>query len=257
MIKNDSDISGTKFPKSVNNKQCIGPCYPPGKFIMHPETLEYITDKVNPFCPTERWFNEKENHYQRIDSCLIASKQEEIDKMQVELSFIIPTFHFNCEHFLEVYYDIFSFEGAIDWVTENIKNPIYSNLRIMDCAWKIYGSNLDIIFDQLIDFYIYVIKKEGIKDIFPLISKYIFIDKKNNIFLKEHKNNNLNNKQIEKINFFIKKFITKQNIYLVLHSYIEKNKSNWNNIKNHNNAIEEFLIQFILYKIQNIINEIT
>lgn len=254
MNKNNSNFPETKFPISINNKHCIGPCYPSGTYIMHPLTLEYITDSKNPFCPTERWFNEKENRYQRIDSCLIASKQEDIDKMQVELSFIIPTFYFDCEHFLKVYYEIYSFEGANDWVIQNIKDPIFSNLRIMDCAWKIYGSNLNIISDQLIDFYIYVIKKEWIKDIYPIVSKYIYIDENNNIYLQKDENNNdPNDKQVEKINFLIKKFISKQLIYNVLYDYIETNKSDWNSIKNHNRLIEDYLIKYILNKIHKTI----
>lgn len=248
LIAMDTNLNSRAFPKSINNKQCIGPCYNPGQYIMHPITLEYVTDELNPFCPTERWFNPVKKTYQRLDRCLLPTKKEDMDKMQIELSFVIPTFHFDCEHFLKVYYDIYSFEGAIDWVTENIKNPIYSNLRIMDCAWKIYGSNVDVISNQLIDFYIYVIKKEWIKNIYPLVSKYIYIDSSNNIYLKEQDEPS-HIKQVEKINYFIKKFINRQTIYNILYSYIEDNKSNWFEIKNHNNLIEEFTIKLILDKI--------
>ena len=47
--------------------------------------------------------------------------------------------------------------------------------------------------------------------------------------------------QIEKINFFLEKFNNQSFIYKVLNSYITTNKSNWENIKNHNNELKTSL----------------
>ena len=41
-----------KYPKSMNNIQCIGPCYKAGTVIIHPSTLDEITSNVN-FCPID------------------------------------------------------------------------------------------------------------------------------------------------------------------------------------------------------------
>lgn len=250
-----------RFPIGLTNKQCIGPCYPAGKYVMHPITLTYITDPERPFCPTNEWFNEKSNKQEIIDICLIPSVINSEQNQQIGLNFMLPTFYFNCEYFLKTYYDIYSFESAIDWITINGNgnggsSPIYSQLRIIECAWKVYGATLNILNDQLINFYLYVIKKEWIKNIYPIFSKYIKIDK-DNIFLsnspsketKETKETNEENK-IEKINYFLSKFINKQNIYKVLSNYIKINKNKWESINSHNSLIEEFLIEYIFDKVK-------
>ena len=121
-------------------------------------------------------------------------------------------------------------------------------MRIIDCAWKIYGSNVDVLNDQLIDFYIMVIKKDWIKYIYPIISKYIYVDE-NNIYFKKNSDDE-NSNQIEKINFFFKKIINKQFIYKFLYSYIEMNKSNWDDIKSHSKLMLEYLIDYIISKIK-------
>ena len=246
--------SNSKFPISVNNKQCIGPCYEPGTIIIHPITLNYLTNKQRPFCPTILWYNEESKLYEDGDQCLVASKLSTLDKENIELSYIVPTIYFNCEYFLKVYYDIYSFESAIDWIT-NIKSPMYTQLRVMDCAWKIYGSNADIINDQLIDFYIMIIKKDWIKNIYPRIAHYISIDDNaNNILLKEH-NDDIQQYQIERINYFVKKILTKQLVYRVLQSYIEENKSQWKDIQSHNINIEKHFIDHIVNKIKSTLRD--
>lgn len=254
-METEYNLNQKKFPKSITGRQCIGPCYESNKYIMHPINLTYVTDKEKPFCPTHEWRNEKTGKNEIIDICLIPSKADDINKQQIELNFIVPTFEFSCEYFLKTFYNIYSFESALDWISTNINNPIYSLLRIINCAWKIYGSTVDIINEQLIEFYINVIKKEWIKDIYPIISKYLSTENKR-IYMKRPNKNDINNKninQIEKINFIMKKFITNQAIYKVLHNYIESNKDDWDNIKSHNEMIEEYLIKYIVEKIESTI----
>lgn len=240
----------TKFPISINNKQCIGPCYEPDTIIIHPITLNYITNKQHPFCPTILWFNDETKKYEDGDQCLVSSKLSSIDKEQIELSYAVPTIYFNCEYFLKAYYDIYSFESAIDWISSN-KNPLYTQLRVIDCAWKVFGSNADIINDQLMDFYITIIKKEWIKNLYPQIASFIYVNG-NNISLKQH-TDDIQEHQIERINYFFKKILTKQMIYKILQSYIEENKSSWKDIQSHNIEIEKFFANYIVNKIKNTI----
>lgn len=239
-----------KFPTSINNQQCIGPCYKPGEKIVHPYTLNLVTAE-HPFCPTLVWFNEKTQSYEQIDMCLSPSDVSQ-NQQQIDLNLIVPVFHFSCEYFLKSYYNIFSFEGATDWVYNNIQSPINTQLRIMNCAWKVFGSNVDIINDQLIDFYSKLIKNNWLKKIYPKISKYIYVDEKNNnIYFKDNNQQDSEKRQIEKINFFNKKLNTSQNIYKVLKTYIKENKDNWKNIEDHNEGIRKQYIKFVL----SIINE--
>jgi len=240
-----------KYSVGLNGQQCIGPCYPAGTHILHPITLEeqHIDDR--PFCPTNVWKNKNVDTW--VDECLVSDDADShaFDISDTILNYTFPTIGFTCENFLKSYYSIFSFESAVDWIINN-KSPFYTHMRIINCAWKIYGSTTDIINDQLIDFYSNTIKKEWIRYIYPYIAKYIYVDKKN-IFIKEN-TDDINENKIEKINYFNKKFNTKQIIYKVLHSYIEDNKSAWDDIIDHNDNIMNHYIEYIINKIKNTTN---
>jgi hypothetical protein len=235
-----------KFPISVNNQQCVGPCYQPGTPVIHPISLNLISAKDHPFCPTFEWYNEKTKEYQQTDVCTAPS---DISQMQQEinLNLVVPMFHFSCEYFLKAYYNIYSFEGATDWVYNNSRAPINSQLRILNCAWKVFGSNVDIINDQLINFYSNLIKTIWMKNIYPKVSKFIYIDEtNNNIYLKENDQKDSEKRQIEKINYFNKKFNTSQIIYKVLQIYIKENKDKWNEIDDHNYGIRKQYTNYVI-----------
>lgn len=244
MIINKSE---KKFQIGVNNQQCIGPCYKPGTMVTHPITLKPFTDRNHPFCPTRQWMD---NGVEKIlDTCLIPTDDKYIGEIDIE-SYILPTFPFSCEYFLKTYYDIYSFENAIEMITNN-KNHLNTNLRIINCAWKSFGSSTDIFNENLISFYMNLIKKEWMKDIYVEIYNYITVDK-NNIYLGNN-NDDISKFQVEKINYFNKKFNNLQIIYKALVNYIDENRSNWNDIRDHNKKIKQYLIEFIKNKIINTI----
>lgn len=239
-----------KYNVGLNGQQCIGPCYPAGTRVLHPITLIDQSVKDRPFCPTMVWKDEKNNVDKWVDVCLVADDMESNTPDDIILDYTFPTIGFTCENFLRSYYGIFSFESAVDWLSNN-KSPFYTHMRIINCAWKIYGANTDVINDQLIDFYSNVIKKEWIRYIYPHVAKYIYVDNKN-IYIKEN-TDDINENKVEKINYFNKKFNTKQIIYKVLNSYIEDNKSIWDDIQDHNDNIKYYYIEYIINKIKNTI----
>jgi len=252
------NISEKKFSIGLNRQQCIGPCYPAGSKILHPITLEIKYVKDRPFCPTMEWFNPVDNEEKWTDICLMTDKPEMLDYGKANLNYVLPTLGINCEIFLKSYYGIYSFEGTIDAITNN-KMPFHTQLRLLNCAWKTFGSNIDIINDQLIELYTNFIKKEWIKEIYPYVAKYIYTDGKN-IYLKENyisdesENNNTKN-QNEKMNYFNKKFNNQQIIYKVISLYIKENKSNWDDIIDHNQNIKNYYIEYVVGKIIATINE--
>jgi len=235
----------SNFPTSINDKQCIGPCYPSGKVFTHPQTIRHY--KYNkPACPISGYYDIDEKKYKYTDAC----NPEDIDenKTYKTLSIAIPIITFDCKSFLKNYYNIHSFENTINWL-ENSKNPIYTQLRVLNCAWSVYGKTTDIISDSLVNFYIELIKTTWMKDIYPQTAQYIYADNKN-IYFKE--NNDIDQHQIEKTNFFLKKIIESQFIYDVLKTYIENNHDKWDNINDHNQNIQLHLISLAINKIKNI-----
>lgn len=232
----------------VHGQQCIGPCYKANTGIIHPITFESIThDKT--FCPTMNWTNNK-NDKVWIDECLVADDIKSYTTEEKLLDYLIPTFGLTCESFLKTYYNIFSFENAIDWVTNN-KEPYYSYMRIMNCSWKLYGLDMDVFNEQLINFYINVIKKKWIKFIYINIAKYIYVDKNDNTISVQENDKDINENKVEKINYFNKKFNTPQIIYKMLKSYVEEYRDVWNDIADHNDMIKHHYLNYIISKIKN------
>nr|QBK89068.1 MAG: uncharacterized protein LCMiAC02_01610 [Mimivirus LCMiAC02] len=240
------------YPKGRNGRQCIGPCYKPGEWIIHPITLDYQTNDHAPFCPTEPWSHpmDVDKDVLFIDECKQASENIDRTNKLVEYNIILPQIDFDCKKFLKIYYKIFSFENAIVWINKHKHSALFTKLRILECAWKSYGYNIDVIDDSVVNLYIDIIKRYWIKTIYENIGGYVHIKKKQIYFSKHDKKNN-NKYKIEKINFILKKLITKNNVYKFLVRYIKKNMDKWNTIDNINNDMLSEFISYLSNKIED------
>ena len=245
-----------KYPKSKSGQQCIGPCYKPGTWIIHPVTLDYITNEDFPFCPTN-YYPDPDNPdtLKRLDECFHPiEKPDKTDKTDIEMNIILPKFGFNCGHFLKIYYKIYSFEQTLEWLKENKYAPQYTKLRLLECSWQSYGNDVNILTDELVEFYVNMIKKSWIKKIYKHIEKYVKIDGDKIYFSvppkSEDKSKISNEYNVEKINFIIKKIVNKNNIYKFFTKYIKGNKKRWDEIEDHNIKMQKFLVKYIVNKIK-------
>lgn len=258
---NESDLTTTsglttdtfdkKYPISKNNKQCLTPCYEPGTYAIHPVTLQYIIDKDNPFCaihPYEKQMPSGEIGVYAHDECYVPTAKEDIARKQIEMDILLPIIDLSCSRFLKLYYDANSFEDIFIWFDKNPYAPSATQMRLVECGWKVYGNNVNVVSDSMVEFYIDIIKKNWIKYIYPIIKSYIHIDG-DHIYFDKSTNNNEKNK-IMKINFFIKKFVTKNNIYKFLTTYIEHFSSKWNDIESQNQNLKDFFIEYTIAKIK-------
>ena len=245
----------SKFPKSKLGFQCIGPCYEANTIISHPNILEKITSNL-PFCPTEgyklvdRKTGEEEVRY--YDECYAPIKNTD----EIKQDWAIPELYFSCSHFLNFYYNINSFDKALDWIVDNTDKPIITRSRIMNCAWKSHYNEIKIIDDRLVLFYVEIIKKFWIKDIFPYVSKYIKIDG-DNIKMSEKINVTSGDEKqynVEKINYFLKKFVNQNTIYNFLDDYIgdkTKIQEDIEKYKFYDDIIKNSFKNYIISKIKN------
>ncbi|CAH6421431.1 Hypothetical protein KVN_LOCUS262 [uncultured virus] len=247
------NIYGKKYPKSKHNRQCLGDCFLPGTWIIHPITLDYVTDPDHAFCAVNEWETNDANTGKLtkyfIDQCYIPTNEKDTSSAQIAMNILIPQIDFSCDQFLKIYYNIHSLEDTLNWIEVNQEAPLLTKLRIFDCSWELFGKNLDIIDDRIINFYIDVIKKKWIKKIYPILKNYIFIDENKEIFLSKNYNSS-DEFKIEKINYFIKKFINKNNLYKFFVTYIENNRKNWQKIISHNKNIQNQFINYIKNKIE-------
>lgn len=160
--------------------------------------------------------------------------KEESKKVDIKITLkmnneIINSFiNFNEGFFLKKIYNIKSFDEALEYINKNNTLPLKTLLRIIDCSWKIYGEEVIVVDNRLIDFYVEVVKKIWINEIYDHIEKYIKIDKLGRILLSKNDNNDNNSggknnmrMNTEKTNFIYERFINTEEMYKFLMRYLK------------------------------------
>lgn len=248
----DYDIIGetsNKYPKSQHGFQCLGPCYKQGTTIVHPITLEYVTTNDVPFCPVGEW-ETKDKTLKITDSCYNITATKEISGKDFAINLLVPQIDFNEEQFLRLVYKIYSFEDAVKFVDDNKTKPLQTKLRVIDCAWKAYGKTVTIIDFRLVNFYIDLIKKKWINNIYKKFHKYVHVDSENDtVIFGDPTTNRLEygDKIVTRTNFLLNRLINTEEIYKFLTKYI-KNISDEQII--HPETLEQNLTAYIENKIK-------
>jgi len=243
------------YPKSIHNRQCIGPCYFAGTQIVHPITLQYINNTGESFCPTAPFV-----HIDKItgkketlvaDDCYHPTENKDLSGKEFEMNILNPNIEFNHKQFLNMYYDILSFEDAVEYISNKKYTPVITRLRIIDCALIAFGYELSIFDNRVVEFFIEIINNKWMDDVYKAIYTYIYIDDDKIYFA------NINNKNISessdikniKYNFIKSKFVTNELIYKFLSRYLKHRKDNWDQIIQHSVNIKNDFIIYIENKI--------
>jgi len=244
-----------KYPKSDKGYQCLGPCYDKYVTSVHPITFDVITSK-NQYCPVAGYqsFYPTENKFKITyqDKCNQDDTNSTLDKNEEIYNNLLPYMEFNIKDFLAMFYEINTFEDGINWISNNSDMNIRTKIRIFECILNVFGKNIDIIDNRIIDFVIDIIKTNYIQKIYKSIKKYIKIDdKKNSVEIDKNnddndKDNNNDKKIIIKTNFIIKTFINQDIIQKFLFKYFKIKKNEWNEIHDHINDIITELEHYII-----------
>ena len=237
------DYYSNKYPTSKNKFQCVGDCYKPKTLIVHPITLEHVTDLKDPFCPVNEWdYKDKKGKIIKkiTDKCNSNINIRDVqDSKELEMNIITPTINFSCGDFLKIYYKIYSLEDALQWIEKNNHVPYFTKKRIVDCALKEHGFS-NIIDDRLINFYIGILQRKLIGKLYRRIGKYIII-KKDKVYLGKATNKkDTYNDRVIKVNYMLDKFIIYKNVYKVITQYLEYYR-NEPYVSHTDNIIKEFM----------------
>src|SRR3989304_10249269 len=102
----DINYKERKYPIGLNGQQCIGPCYEPETYIVHPITLEYVTSSL-PFCPVHNYKYKDpstgKTEDRIIDQCIMPSKKTKGYEREYEMNVLLPKIDFDCSQFLKIY----------------------------------------------------------------------------------------------------------------------------------------------------------
>lgn len=215
----------SKLPKSINGHQCVGPCYHTGTAFKHPIYMTNI-QKDEPVCPTSLYTDDK-GRSQITDICSKPT-HDETSKSELGLLALSPNIEFNHEHFLKIYYDIYTLEDAIN-VIENNYYPRKTNNRILNVSLSVYGKDITILDQKMID-YIKRFMCDNISFIYKKIKGYLKTDGKTVKLTKKRKTTE-DIKKIEVFEKYINKvFLNIDEVYKFTNRYIKARKGEWSNI---------------------------
>jgi len=249
------DYANKKYPKSKNNFQCLGPCYNKSTVVIHPTLLEMVTDNEKNFCPVNEWsyidpYSGRE-YKKSVDTCYNPTA-DGATKEDLELNILMPYVDFNAEHFLKIYYNVFSFEDALEWCVKNNYTSIDTQIRLMKNALKVYGNQIDMIDNRFVEIFMTYLKKKHIGELYSGINQYIGFgddDKKLTIIGSNKNNLKVDEYYVERTNFIIKMFINYDYVYKFIMRYIKSKKTEWNNIDNHVIDMVNEFVEYVINKI--------
>lgn len=238
-----------KYPRSINGRQCLGPCTKQGNIILHPISLEYIVNTDHPFCPV---IDHKYPHI-TLDECKLSEVNNK-DINHDHFSTVTPLVGFTCSDFLKDNYNIYSIENMLQYINSNSDIPKTSKIRLINCSWKEFGSNKNNISDIFVDFYRNFIKKYWIKSFYSHLGKSLFYDNEKNIVVHTKNTAYITDDEMkkhldEKIYFLMKNVYDFKSVHDIMFDFIDKNIKNWTWIESHHKKIKKM---FILYGINKL-----
>lgn len=229
-----------KFPKSKNNFQCLGPCYPANTLVIHPTYLETVTDKNHAFCNVNEWeyvdpvTGKKKDEI--TDMCTNPIDARDIKKIskEIESHMLTPFIEFSAEHFLKMYYNIYSFEDSLAWIDSNNSTPLNTRIRIINSSLRVFGKNIEMFDGRFVDFFVELLKKNHMSKIYNSLSPYIDIDMSQgeaSIMITEKMSNvtSRDTYSVEKTNYIIKTFLEKNEMTKFLTRYLKHKRDDFSN----------------------------
>jgi hypothetical protein len=125
--------------KSVNNLNCIGPCYPPGIVFYNPLTMSSQVNYKNPSCPIKPKIITVDDKkiIREVDTC----KSEDINNNYAEFDIFNDFFQIavNDNMFLSQIYNINNIKDTVHFITNNFDSlPIYSQKRLLISIFEVY-----------------------------------------------------------------------------------------------------------------------
>ena len=230
--------STNAYPISINNQQCVGPCYYSNTKIIHPLTLDEIKGVEHNFCPVNAFVYvdpvTKKNALSVIDRCYVPTARETPMDELLRENIIAPQFHFSSDYFVKIYYKINNLEDLLRWLDNHSNDPFRTRERVFNNGMVAYGDQITIIDHRMINF-VNDIMINNLPKLYRYISPYIIIqgdevtfrdgDKySNNNDHKENKESEENEDDRKKItivrNYIKDKFLGPDNIQQFMSKFI-------------------------------------
>jgi hypothetical protein len=203
-------------------------------FQIHPVYLTQTTKQSRAI------FNNYDDNYNLFEDC--DSPTESNNKIEYYLAPILtPT----DKKFVEIFYNIKSFDDALNIIDAKKTESFYASIRIIKMSFQAYGNKLKIIDPRFTEFFNKYIEKYKLEIIYEYLHSYIAILDDKIKFVNPSENTlKIMDNYIERTNFLIETLYTVDKLTIFIHKYIKFNSSNW---KKNDDHIENMAIDLIDY----------
>lgn len=231
--------------KSTTDAKCISKCYPGATVVYHPDTLQQVTDR-DPFCLTKEWTSYNGEH-RRISKCINPIKK--IESFNKSL-FLTPKLEFTYSDLLQIY-GIKTFNGAIEYITDNHFLPMNTKNRIMNCVWHMFGNKIYAADEYIIEFYLEFTNTYWFRSLYNEVSPYLTVDKHDKVHITKEFDMSDDKKTKELKSKYIKrKMITGKIMLESLLNVEDYIKENFDKVEDFQVLIYEYFVNHIMEKIK-------
>lgn len=245
----DSD-KGDKLPlKSISGKRCLTKCYAKGTTYLHPILLTGVSEKTNDTCAVEPAHDREPKHdYEHSmifsDKCKLEDNFK--NKLPDEMESILLSFYFNARDFLTGIYDLHSFNQVIFWTLDNDHLPFHTIKRVHNCAWKVFGNDINELSSDVLEYYFDISKDHWLKNYSRIIRNEYSFEFTSDKPLYEISSGLQETYEILYSNFYTYGFFVN-----AIKKYVYEYQDKWDLIESHYNRIKKYIFNQLIRHIEN------
>lgn len=234
---------------SKNGYRCLTKCHPPKEKYIHPLNFQILHSLHVPTCGIYPIKDVKTGQDIGVDQCQLE-EDNELDPF----SFIFQM-EFNYHDFLVRYYSLNTFDQVIEWTKENKKLPFETIKRIHNVAWKAYGQRIELISDQVFEFYYNILITMWIHDYYQELLKnhqIAIVEGELNITHVERKKKIYETQSEEIRKLLIEKFFPYERFIRLIKNYVSEFANlhkEWFETKSHYGKLKNYIYKDLLNQI--------
>ena len=235
--------------QSINGRRCLSKCYPAREEYFHPVILTGVRDKTNNTCAIQPIPSKNPDYYREhemIYADICRLEDNSIYKQPNELESILLSFYFNPRDFLVSIYNLRSFDEVIYWTLENDHLPFDTVLRVHNCAWKVFGSSVEELTTNVLEYYYDICKTYWVKDYIPSIEKNYSFD---NVSNSDSEADTTANDEISNI---ILNILTYEFFVKIIHKYVYEYQDKWDLLDSQYSHIKKYVYRQLVGHINKI-----
>jgi len=231
------EIANRQILRSDNGRKCLSKCYSKEEKSVHPLLLVPLHSTLDGYCAIDPVFDKEAENFQSnliyVDKCHVGDNGKY--HTPNELNSLLFNFNFDPADFLSDFYHLKNFDDVIAWTLNHSYYPFDTIKRIHNCAWKVYGSNLESLTHIVINYYYSLAKESWLPDYLPEIENYFSFETRGE----------------SPENLIIEKYFSYAFFNYIIKSYILEKKSQWEIIESHFGQIKKYVLEKLIDAIKN------